>query len=224
MARKGYFTTRRKGRLSYYFLTPKSIRMIRRAEDRSVKRPAPEPWDGYFRMLSYEIPESRRDERVELGAAFRQAGLGRAAAGLWASARDLPSELRSLIDEPRFRSLVSEYRASLVGDARAFARRVWGLDEKAAALRAFRDRYAPEAARYAELSGEGQSPPPDESFRRCIELVSDFVEVMACQPPLPPELLPEDWPAAAAAELYVGYRRLVSLGANEYTNAVHIPY
>jgi len=224
MARKGYFRTRRKGRSSFYFLTDSGLAVIRRAEGRSLDRGPPQPWDGKFRLVSYEMPETMRDARTELAAALRMAGFGRAAAGLWASAREAPDELRRLLDSSPYRDVVTEYLADLRGDAAAFARRIWNVDAHRDRLARFVDAYRTQRFEFEAAAAAGRQPPPAECFHRYFELLSDFVDTMASIPPIPAELLPEGWPAAEADELFRSYRRLVGQGAEAYVQGVYVPF
>ena len=140
MARSGFLFTRRKGRSSYYFLTEEGSRVMRRGEGRSVRREGPGAWDGAFRLVSYEFPETERELRNALSGALRMAGFGRAAAGLWVFPRDLPVEIRSTLASPEYAGRTETFSARHEGDAKAFAERVWRLGDHAERLKAFASR------------------------------------------------------------------------------------
>ena len=128
MARKGLLYTKRKARSSYYFLSEAGASIMRRGADRSVFRGAPAKWDGKLRLLSYEFPESLRDQRNGLAAALRSAGFGRAASGLWVHAYGYPDAVMDLVRNADVSAAIDTYEATLTGDGPAFARRVWRLE------------------------------------------------------------------------------------------------
>jgi len=245
MRQKGYFFTRRQGRHSFYFLTAPGLAEITTTEGRSLLRGAPPAWDGRFHMVSYEVPEALREQRQNLTTLLRQAGLGRAAAGLWASAYPLPGRLAASLEASESAGLVTRYLAELQGDAAAFARRIWRLDEAVGRLEAFLTQYRSALAEYRaageKAAGEkaaagraGRSPAghrgqpgrsgPAECFRRYFFLLGDFIPLMASLPPVPPGLLPANWPAAAAHELFLACRQAVHDGAEAYVDAVYVPF
>lgn len=224
MARKGYLGSRRRGRSSFYFVEGPGREKIEAAAARSVRRRDEGPWDGRFRLVSYEVPERLREERTALAAALAAAGYARAAAGLWVAAVDPPPAVEALLASDAYAGLASSWSAEYRGDARAYARRLYRLDERAAGVRGFRDRFSAEADGLADAIASGTPPADEECFRRYFEAMTDYVGLMGLVPPLPPELLPEDWPAPSANEAYARYRDLVRDGTNAYVAAHYEPY
>lgn len=224
MARKGYLRSRRRGRASFYFLEEAGRLKIAAAVARSVGRRSEEPWDGRFRLVSYEFPEERRDERAALAAALADSGFARAAAGLWAAAVDPGPALAELLASPRLAGLASSWSAEYRGDAPGFARGLFRLDERAAGIRAFRERFLAETEGLSRAVAAGERPSDAECFRRYFDALTDYVELMGLVPPLPPELLPGDWPAPSADEAYARYRDLVREGTNAYVAAHYEAY
>ncbi len=224
MARKGYFYTRKKGRSSYYFLTEQGFATISLAEGRSVFRRDTKTWDGKFRLISYEIPESRRDDRQKLTEALRCAGLGRAAAGLWAGAFDFPQDLRNLLDSPTYQELITEYQATLTSDKRAFARRIWNLSEISKQLTTFIVQYKTEMSDFRQGNTPMGEAKDSDCFRRYFVLLKDFIQVMTNIPPIPQELLGADWPAQEAHDVFVEYRKAVHDGTDAFIQRIYEPF
>lgn len=219
MARKGYLSARRRGRASWYSLSPAGEEEVARAVARSVRRPAPGAWDGRFRLVACEPPEARRSERSALAGALAEEGFARAGTGLWAGASEPGPRLRALIDPLVAEGLASAFDAAYRGDPRAFARRLFRLDERASAAEAFGARYASEAEALAAARSRGRPPSDAECFGRYFAALDDFVGLTALVPPLPAELLPEAWPLPAAEAAYARFRDEVRAGTNAYISA-----
>ncbi|MBL8968008.1 MAG: hypothetical protein JNG85_13455 [Spirochaetaceae bacterium] len=219
MARKGYLASRRKGRASWYSLAAEGEAEVERAVARSVRRREEGPWDGRFRLVSYEIPEAERTERAKLASALEAAGYARVGSGLWAAAVDPEPRLRSLLDDAAARGFVSEFSAEYRGESRAFAARLFRLRERAAGIEDFRRRYAVEAEAIGAARAAGRGPGDAACFARYFEALTDYVAQMCLVPPLPRELLPEDWPGPAAEAAYARFRDEVRDGTNAYITA-----
>ena len=224
MARRGFLYTKRRGKASFYFLSAAGAAIIDRAEKGSVCRDGAPAWDGRFRLVSYELPESLREERAALAEALRQGGFGRAAAGLWAGPFEPGAALRERLSSPGLRGLIEEYEAVLRGDARAFARRIFRLDERRRTLDAFLARFSADREAFLVRRASGRGTPDADCFTAYFQALDAYVDAMASVPPLPPELLPQAWPAEAARELFVSYRGLVRDGAGAFYESVYEPF
>lgn len=222
MARAGFLRTKRKGRSSFYFLSDEGLRVMRRGEGRSVFRGETAPWDGKFRLVSYEFPETEREARNALSEALRIAGFGRVAAGTWAYPFDLSPPAEAALAAAAPRGTVETFTATHEGDSRAFTSRVWKLDERSRDLRAFAREYSGRRERYRD------APPGSITdgawFALYFSLLGDFVRTMACVPPVPTELLPDDWPAAEARETFVSCRALARPGTSRFVDSVSEPF
>src|SRR3954452_17621654 len=60
MSRNGWLRVRRIGNRGYHSLTPRSKRLLEEGAERIFVRRAG-AWDGRWRMLTYSIPERRRE-------------------------------------------------------------------------------------------------------------------------------------------------------------------
>ncbi|TFG79570.1 MAG: hypothetical protein E4H20_11870, partial [Spirochaetales bacterium] len=216
--------TKRKGRSSFYFLSEAGMAIMKTGESRSVKRGPPSSWDGTFRMISYEIPESLRHERAALAETLRKAGLGRAAAGLWVSAYDFEDRVQEHLARRVLAGRVDRYLSEYSGDAKEFASRIWKLEERRVALDAFIACYSARRDEFIHRRESASALNDGECFTEYFEELGAFVEAMASVPPVPPELLPSDWPAGKANELFIEYRRLVHAGASDFFDSVYEPF
>lgn len=158
------------------------------------------PWDGQWRLVGFNIPESRRaardtfrDHLVFLGAALL-------AGGLYASPNDwdeLVVAEAARLDVARLvvRSRSSWLSVGGLDDPVRLAAALWPLRELAADYRAFEKRTRTRLA--ALRKGTGDRELLAELFRSTV----DFATTLEPDPLLPPELLPQPWPGAQAREL-----------------------
>src|SRR3954454_13150046 len=83
MTQRGLLARGQVGRTAEYALTPRAEDVLRRATER-VASPAPfEHPDGEWTLLSYSVPESRRDLRHRVRSRLTWAGFGGLRDGLW---------------------------------------------------------------------------------------------------------------------------------------------
>ncbi|MBU0937213.1 MAG: hypothetical protein KKC64_16470 [Spirochaetes bacterium] len=223
MQRKGLLRSRRVGRNAYYYLSENGWQQIGRTETRSVYRPKAPQWDGRFQLVAYEIPENRRELRQQLTEKLRCAGLARVGSSLWASAWSLSEAIQQFLASAEISPFITSFSAEIQQDPRVFARRVWQLDMIEARHKSYLDKYRQATNAYLAAAHSDKPPSDIECFRNYFISLNDFIETMARQPPLPPELLPADWPAPAVQELYVAYRKLVHDGSDNFINTVHKP-
>lgn len=223
MQRKGLLRSRRVGRNAYYYLSESGWQLISRTETRSVHRQEPPRWDGHFQLVAYEIPENRRELRQQLTEKLRYAGLARVGSSLWASAWSLSESIQEFLSSAEISPYITSFSAELHQNPLTFARRVWQLDAIMERHAAYLDKYRRASSAHQAAVDSGRPPSDLECFRNYFFSLTDFIETMAGQPPLPPELLPADWPAASVQELFVTYRALVHDGAEAFVNAVHKP-
>src|ERR1044072_6474595 len=97
MSRNGWLRVRRIGNRGYYSLTPKSKRLLEEGAERIFVRRTG-AWDGRWRVLTYSIPERRREVRDELRKQLTWMGFGPLSSGTWLSPHPLEDEVAALAD------------------------------------------------------------------------------------------------------------------------------
>lgn len=169
-----------------------------------------EPWDGWWRLVSFSLDQARRGVRDELRATLLFLGGAPLQSGLYVSANDwdelVAEEVRRLDVTPDVLTLTTR-RLDLGGedDPRTIAARVWPLET-------VRKNYLTVqeiVGRRLEVVLGAARPDTTAMVRAAVLTVVDFSRVMGSDPLLPPELLPEDWPGPSA-------RRLVSRSLDEF--------
>ena len=61
MSRKGWFTTLREGRRSFYQLSERGRKLLEEGRERIYHPSWDETWDGRWLLIAYSIPEDRRE-------------------------------------------------------------------------------------------------------------------------------------------------------------------
>ncbi|MCE3555814.1 PaaX family transcriptional regulator [Pseudonocardia sp. RS11V-5] len=184
----GMLRRHRRGRETFYSLTPHGSRILRAGNAQAWRR-ADAGWDGTWTVLAYSIPEERRAERLRLRSRLAWGGFGLLRSGLWVApgsvdveplveGLDVLAELRVFTGTPAGRSA-----DDLIEEA-------YDLEEIAARYRRFLTRWA-----------EGAGDLPDELCELLV-LRSEWQLLVQADPRLPLDHLPRPWPATAAEDVF----------------------
>lgn len=145
-------------------------------------------WDGTWTLLAFSLPEERRGDRNRLRQRLSWAGFGPARNGLWiAPGRvtvDLGDDLTDHVHAFAGEAISPTDVDGLVSDT-------WDLDGLAAAYQRFVARW-----------DRDEPPVPSGPLARSIHLVTEWRALVRDDPHLPAELLPDDWPAGRAREVF----------------------
>lgn len=192
MTRNGLLERQQEGRTAFYRLTPAADEIVGEAEGR-VSAPAPfDHPDGEWTLLSYSMPESRRDLRHQLRATLAWAGFGGLRDGLWIA----PGQID--VGAVFARAGLAE----VAGHADWFAaspmpgvaveeliRRAWPVDR----IRQEHEDF---------LAAWGTGPSAADPLSQITLLGADWLRVLRADPGLPARHLSADWPAARSAAVY----------------------
>jgi phenylacetic acid degradation operon negative regulatory protein len=221
MSRNGWLRVRRIGNRGYYSLTPRSKRLLEEGAQRIFVRRAG-AWDGRWRMLTYSIPERRREVRDELRKQLTWMGFGPLSSGTWLSPHPLEGEVAALAERLEIRDLVEVFAASHLGfaDDRALARRCWDLASLNARYEAFLEQYRPRYELHRMRLEQGEPVTDSQCFVERFLLLHEYRRFFFLDPELPAELLPPGWLGGAAAQLFQAYHALLAERANAYLDSV----
>jgi phenylacetic acid degradation operon negative regulatory protein len=221
MSRNGWLRVRRIGNRGYYSLTPKSKRLLEEGAERIFVRRVG-AWDGRWRVLTYSIPERRREVRDELRKQLTWMGFGPLSSGTWLSPHPLEGEVAGLVERLGIRELVEVFAASHLGfaDDGALAQRCWDLAALNARYAAFVARYEPRYAAHRTRLERGEEVPDSECFVERFLLLHEYRRFFFQDPELPEELLPPGWLGGTAAQLFQAYHALLAERANAYLDSV----
>ncbi|MBV8424361.1 MAG: phenylacetic acid degradation operon negative regulatory protein PaaX [Candidatus Eremiobacteraeota bacterium] len=196
MSRQGWLESTRRGGRSYYSVTALGKRRVDEVSKRIYVAPQTD-WDGRWRMLSYTVPEAKRELRDRLRKDLTVLGLGPLSASLWISPRDVLDAVRDAIRDGELADRVDFFVAEYEGPhtSEELVRKCWNLDAIGHAYEEFIARYATSQRSLSDV----------DAFVTRIWLVHDFRKFVYLDPGLPAALLPNDWPGTRAGVLFRDY-------------------
>ncbi len=200
MARKEWLSSERRGRHSYYALTPRGRRLLEEGQARIYHPHWDVDWKGQWFLLAYSIPQDARKLRDRLRDRLAWLGFGSIGNGLWISPHEVTDEIQALSEALGLREHLVCFRAERVGDMddRELVERCWDLTALDKGYRAFIDRWHPIAFEFEESA----APDDSRSFALRFELIHEFRRFPLEDPYLPRPLLPDDWSGDRATELF----------------------
>jgi phenylacetic acid degradation operon negative regulatory protein len=192
MTQRGLFSRGQVGRTAEYALTPLAEEVLREARER-VASPAPfEHPAGEWTLLSYSVPESRRDLRHRVRARLTWAGFGGLRDGLWIAPGTV--DVTAVLG----RSDLAE--VAQLADAFA-ARALPGTDLDRLVHRAW-DVPAVRAAHTSFIETWSRPPRVAGSLAQLTLLGADWLSLLRTDPGLPAAQLGADWPAPTSSAVY----------------------
>jgi len=213
LRKEGWLTARRDGRETVYALTETAWQLLDEGRDRIFAR-ATGPWDGYWHMVVYSVPESERALREQLRKRLTWLGFGPLASGVWLCPHDRVAEVRAgLADQPAVRLDVFRARSEGPAADRDMAARAWDLVALDRDYAELLQRYRPLLTRYRA----GDLPGRQALVER-VQLVHDYRLFPFRDPDLSPELLPEGWSGRAAHEAFLAAHGLLRAPAEAYVD------
>lgn len=141
-------------------------------------------------LLSFSVPEVRRQVRHQLRSRLTWAGFGSLRDGLWIApgAVDLASVLEGLADSEDV--VIDSFTARPTDATTDFVSRAWDLD----AVRREHEMFL--------ATWQGRELPAEGPIAQLSLLTAHWVHVLRADPALPTAYLPEDWPSQESAKTY----------------------
>ncbi|EIV92836.1 PaaX family transcriptional regulator C-terminal domain-containing protein [Frankia sp. QA3] len=198
MTRSGLLARHQLGRTAAFRLTDRGEGLLREAASRVQSSKPFEHADGEWTLLSFSLPESRRDLRHQLRARLTWAGFGPLRDGLWIAPGTVDVD-KVLADVPLGddeEQIPHAFVARPAPPTRLdlVVRRAWDLAE----LRAEHERFLRLWERHPATGGK--------QLAELTLFVSDWLRLLRADPGLPAAYLPEDWPSARSVATYLRLR------------------
>lgn len=148
-------------------------------------------WDGKWRILSYEIPEKKRDLRDKLRREVSGWGLGPWHRSFWLTPHPIIENLRQLISQKEEEKYVQAFESDHVfGNREILIEKVW---QKSVIDKKYRDLFK----RWHDiLSKEGEKT---DKFRI---VISEYVTLLRIDPGLPTDLVGKNWISFEAFNIF----------------------
>jgi phenylacetic acid degradation operon negative regulatory protein len=217
MVRQGWLAPVRLPAGPGYALTARGMRRLDEAAAR-IYRTTRRDWDGRFDLLVLTGPADRA-QRGRLADTLGYLGFGALSPSTWAAprrgtvrARD--AEVAALLDEVGVTAerFVARHGGDTAG-ATDLVRRAWDLPALATAYRRFVTEYTPVVA------GLPATVTDEQAYAARFRLVHAWRTFLFSDPQLPAELLPADWPGAAAAAFFDRYAGRLRAAADRYVDS-----
>lgn len=193
MARRGLLDRVQEGRTARFRLTPHAEGVLRQARSRvDSEAPFSHPEDEWT-LLSYSMPEARRDLRHQIRARLTWAGFGGLRDGLWIAPGRV--DMYEVFGGPQFAGLAklaAAFAAAPLPGTRVdvLLRKAWDLD----AIRAEHESFI---STWQQDRNRRERP-----LARLTLLGADWLQLLRTDPGLPVQRLEPDWPAPRSAALY----------------------
>lgn len=157
-----------------------------------------EKWDGKWRILSYEIPEKKRELRDALRRVVASWGLGPWHRSFWLTPHPILDSLKKLISEKEESAYIQTFEADHVfGDRNILIEKVWGKTNLENKYRALFKSW------HSTLSAE------QTKVQKLKKVVTDYVEILRQDPGLPKNLIGEQWIGFEAVNLFREIRNIL---------------
>lgn len=141
-----------------------------------------EKWDGKWRIISYEIPEKKREIRDRLRREMQGWGLGPWHRSFWITPHPILSTLKSLTSQKEEEKYIQAFEADhTFGDREFLIEKVWG---KLALDKSYRELFK----KWHEVLSSG-----DEKTDKLKNVIGEYINLLRQDPGLPKELIGGSW-------------------------------
>jgi len=96
--RKGYITSFVENKERYIELTKKGLKVLKETDIGRIKIKKPKNWDGKWRIVIFDIPESQRDSRDILRAKLKQMGFLQVQKSVYVFPFECTQEIHELVN------------------------------------------------------------------------------------------------------------------------------
>jgi len=222
LTRRAVLESSRHGRRSSYRLTQPAADNLARG-GRWIARFAAEvePWDGWWTLIAFSLPQEATAERRALRGQLRWLGYAPLYDGLWVSPHPLEEKVATELSKVAVDTM-SVFRARHVEiEAIADQRPIEAWDTAALARRydSFIRRWSALLPGVAAGTVTGAA-----AVRARTEVMDAYRRFPVLDPLLPSELMPADWPRQAARDVFVAVYDGLAEPAEEHVRAVAARY
>ncbi|MDZ4229346.1 MAG: CRISPR-associated endonuclease Cas2 [Patescibacteria group bacterium] len=153
-------------------------------------------WDGFWRIVIFDIPESKRKQRDALRRALKKMGFGRLQDSSYISPHELSQPFLDWLQAKGLPGsvIILEAKQKHLGNPKNLAAKVWSLASLAGSYRHLIERLT---TRFGIKEVKKR-----EDWLKKIH--QEYLQIILTEPLLPQELLPADWPAAKCLKFLLG--------------------
>jgi phenylacetic acid degradation operon negative regulatory protein len=172
MGQRGWLSSGQRG---FYRLTRRGRTLLQEGEARIYHPPRGEPWDGWWHLVTYSIPEDERSRRDRLRLRLQWLGFGQLGNGVWLSPHPVHDEIVELARSLGVAGHIEVFRSQHLGfsTVEQLVAYCWDLSALNRRYRAFLARHAVACERAGELLAQGNLS-AREAFVRRFRLVHAY--------------------------------------------------
>lgn len=201
LSRERWLTSEQIGRRSYYSLTATGRRRFEHAYRRIYTAPETR-WEGDWQIVLIMGGGLSATQREALRKELLWEGFGPIAPGVMAHPSADSESLLDILEGTGSRDKIVVMQARTLGalassPLQELVRDCWSLDTIAADYRGFVERFRP----VLRALGNSRTLDPEQCFMVRTLAIHELRRVLLRDPQLPGQLLPKDWPGAAARQL-----------------------
>lgn len=194
MASRGLLARQRDGRKIYFAMTPRCRTILEGGRDRiwrdgAVNAARAERWT----LLAFSLPEAWQRQRYELRVRLTWAGFGPLQPGVWLAPAEV--DVSDVLAELELTQRAQVFHAAPAAptDAASVIRETFDLATLAERYRGFLATWS-----------DAQRTTTDDPLSLTLRLSTQWLRILRDDPRVPVRLLPDDWPAIEAQELFRG--------------------
>ncbi len=205
MTRRSLLTAEVRDRVRGYRTTPEADAVFADADRRIYASVEPaEAADGWV-LVSFSMPERDRDKRHVLRSKLTWHGMGNLSSGLWIAPARILDDVIETVKSLGFAEYTDVFRATYegLGDVAELVRHSWDLEALVGSYQQFLLHHRPVRDGLARSRRDIDGA---DAFTLYTKALHEWRKFPYLDPGLPVELLPDDWPGRAAAELFKDLR------------------
>lgn len=188
---RGFLTAERRAGDAGYALTEEGQHDLTTGDRRIFRHPETTEAAGWV-LAVFSVPESERPLRHRLRTELTWLGFGTVGPGVWIAPRPLAEPTRALLVDAELGRYVTWFAAQHLSDVDVAA--WWDLDS-------LRTQYEEFLATH-RAAVDALPPDDEQAFAGYLRLIDQWRLFPRMDPGLPASLLPADWPAGAAWEVF----------------------
>jgi phenylacetic acid degradation operon negative regulatory protein len=199
LTRRGLLVSSKRGRNTYYGLSAHALPLIRESMKRIVAFGAREskPWDGGWTIVSFSVPEARRDVRHSIRTNLHWLGFAALYDGFWCSPWDERDAALAMLSDLGVHS-ATVMRAQVDPRSTVQPLSAWDLEVVKQSYLEFEEEFSLmlDNVRRGALTAS-------QALVARTKVMDSWRTFPGLEPDLPVELLPVDWPRARMRKLFL---------------------
>lgn len=201
-----------------YALTEQALEILHAGDQRIFNSDGPANLADGWVIAVFSVPEKERDQRYVLRSRLAWLGFGQVEAGVWIAPRRSLPDVRRVLETNQLTKYVHLFEGSYSAflELPELVSRAWDLDHLRELYSEFLSRHEPALKRWRFGNGLTDR----DAFVDHMRLVSEWRRLPYQNPGLPPELVPSDWEAERARQVFNELHQLIEMKAFKRVLAV----